>query len=102
MGFAIDGPRGPRYEVKPGPVILAKKTGNPIIPFVFEPRRFWTLKSWDKMQIPWPFTRTLLVIGEPIYVDAQADDAAVELKVQELQFELDRLTQEGAKWRATS
>ena len=74
-GFSIDGPRGPRYEAKPGPVILARKTGNPILPFVIEPRKFWTLKSWDRMQIPRPLTKAMVIIGEPIYVDENADDA---------------------------
>src|SRR5205814_1528691 len=62
--FTVDGPRGPKYEVKAGPVFLAKKTGNPIMPFVIEPRSCWTTRSWDKMHNPKPFTRALTIIGE--------------------------------------
>ena len=98
MAFSIDGPRGPRYEVKPGPLILAKKTGNPIMPFVVEPRRFWTLKSWDRMHIPWPFTRVAVIIGEPIYVNAKASDAEIESKLADLQTSLDDLVERGKHW----
>jgi lysophospholipid acyltransferase (LPLAT)-like uncharacterized protein len=99
--FTVDGPRGPRYEVKAGSVILAKKMGNPILPFVIEPKQFWTVNSWDKMQIPKPFTRALTIIGEPIYVDAEADDTEVELKLAELQNSLDGLVKQGTEWRKT-
>ena len=99
MGFSIDGPRGPRHLAKPGPVILAKKTGNPILPFVLEPQKFWTVNSWDKMQIPKPFTRACVIIGEPIYVDADANDAEVNAKLAEVQRSLDSLVKQAQKWR---
>ena len=57
MGFSVDGPKGPRYEAKTGAVLLAKKTGNPLMPFVVECEKYWTVKSWDRLQIPRPFTR---------------------------------------------
>lgn len=98
MAFTVDGPRGPRYEVKPGPIALARKTGNPVMPFVIEPRRYWRVNSWDKMQVPMPFTRSLLIIGEPIYVDRDADDAEVGSKLEQLQSELDALTAQGREW----
>lgn len=98
MAFTVDGPRGPRYEAKLGPVILAKKTGNPIMPFVVEPRKFWTVKSWDRMQIPRPFSRAITIIGEPIYVDSNATDTEVESKLAKLQQCLDDLTEQGKKW----
>lgn len=98
MAFAVDGPKGPRYVAKLGAVLLAKKTGNPIFPFVVQSRAFWTLKSWDKMQIPRPFSRALTIIGEPIYVNENANDAEVKLKLAELQQCLDDLTERGKKW----
>ncbi len=98
MAFSVDGPRGPRYEAKPGPLVLAKKTGNPIMPFVIEPRRFWTLKSWDQMQIPRPFSRVAVIIGEPIYVDDTASDAEIESKLADLQTSLDDLVERGKRW----
>ena len=98
MAFTVDGPRGPKYEVKAGPVFLAKKTSNPIMPFVIEPTSCWTTKSWDKMHIPKPFTRAVVVIGEPIYVDAKADEAEIKAKLAELQRSLDGLVERGRQW----
>ena len=97
MAFTVDGPRGPKYEVKSGPVFLAKKTGNPILPFVIESQRYWAAKSWDQMHIPKPFSRAVTIIGEPIYVDRNADDTEVAAKLAELQRSLDNLVERGRK-----
>ena len=70
VGFAIDGPRGPRYVAKRGPTYIAWKSGHPILPFNVSVKRKWKLKSWDHFQIPWPFSRAHVEIGEPIYIDA--------------------------------
>ena len=99
MAFPVDGPRGPRYVAKPGPLILAKKSGNPLMPFVFEPKRFWAVNSWDKMQIPRPFGKALLTIGKPIYVGRDLDDAGLEAKRKEFQNSLDDLVLEARNWR---
>jgi len=99
MGFTLDGPKGPRYVAKSGACFLAKKTGNPIMPFLLEPKSFWTIKSWDKMQIPKPFTRAKLFIAEPIYVSKDADDKEIENKRRELQSKLDELVAFGEQWR---
>lgn len=96
MGFSVDGPRGPRYEAKPGSVLLAKKTGNPMMPFILEPKARWTVRSWDKMHIPKPFTRAIVLIGEPIYVGPEDD---VDAKLAELQTSLDALVERGRMWR---
>jgi lysophospholipid acyltransferase (LPLAT)-like uncharacterized protein len=90
-GFTVDGPKGPRYEAKPGPVVLAKKTGNPIMPFTVEAGKFWTVNSWDKLRIPRPFTRAKVIIGKPIYVPEDASDAEIESKRIELQTALNEL-----------
>lgn len=102
MAFAADGPRGPRYRSKPGPVFLAKKTANPIMPFVIEAKNYWTINSWDKMQIPRPFSKASVIIGEPIYVDALADENGIETALNELQHSLDELTKKGKEWRENS
>src|SRR6266853_1096348 len=63
-GFTIDGPKGPRYVAKMGAVLLAKKTGQPILPFTVTAKRFWeSKKSWDRFQVPLPFTRTRVNIA---------------------------------------
>ena len=97
-GFTVDGPKGPRYVAKTGAILLAKKTGNPVMPFSVETKNFWTIKSWDKLQIPKPFSRAKVFIAAPVYVEKQADDAEIEIKLQELQAKLDELTETGKKW----
>jgi hypothetical protein len=96
--FTIDGPKGPPYVAKMGAVLLAKKTGQPILPFTITARRFWEAKSWDRFQVPAPFTRALVSIAEPIYVAADADQEALEAKRDELQKALDEIHRHGKEW----
>jgi lysophospholipid acyltransferase (LPLAT)-like uncharacterized protein len=77
-GFTVDGPRGPARVAQPGAVWLAKATGNPVLPFHLEASRHWTMKSWDRTQIPKPFSTVSIVVDEPFYVPRDADDQAVE------------------------
>jgi len=97
--FSVDGPKGPRYVAKSGPVLLAKKTGNPILPFVVECRSFWRLKSWDQLQIPKPFTRANVILTKPINVDPKASDETLEQLQSELQEALDQAVASGQRWR---
>lgn len=101
MAISVDGPRGPRYVAKVGTVMLAKKTGNPIMPFVIEPKSYWEAKSWDRMHIAKPFTTARMIIGEPIYVAADATDEEVDAKLAELQRSLDDLVERGRAWRCS-
>ena len=86
--FTLDGPRGPAKVAQPGAVWLAKTTGNPIIPFHIESRSHWTLKSWDRTQIPKPFADVAIAIGEPFEVPLDADDVAFEQARIELEARL--------------
>lgn len=97
--FTIDGPKGPRYVVKSGAGLLAKKTGNPIFPAIIETEKFWEINSWDKLQIPKFFSRVKIVFAEPIYVAKNADEEAIEKSREELQKKLDELTELGQQWR---
>ncbi|HEV2914778.1 MAG TPA: lysophospholipid acyltransferase family protein [Pyrinomonadaceae bacterium] len=99
-GFTIDGPKGPRYVAKMGALLLAKKTGFPVLPFTVTAARFWQARSWDAFQVPKPFTRACVQIAPPIYVPPGADDAALEAKREELQRALDELDRRGDQWRA--
>jgi lysophospholipid acyltransferase (LPLAT)-like uncharacterized protein len=76
--FTLDGPRGPAKVAQPGAIWLAKATGNPVVPFHIESRRHWTLRSWDRTQIPKPFSDVAIAIGEPIDVPPDADGPAME------------------------
>jgi lysophospholipid acyltransferase (LPLAT)-like uncharacterized protein len=89
--FTIDGPKGPRYVAKMGAVLLAKKSGHPIMPVTMALDRYWTMPSWDNFQIPKPFTRARVYVAPPIYVPADADDNLLAAKRNELQQALDDL-----------
>ena len=84
-GFTLDGPRGPAGVAQPGAVWLAKVTGNPLLPFHIEAARHWTVRSWDRTQIPRPFSLMTLAIGAPVDVARDADDAAIERARQALE-----------------
>jgi hypothetical protein len=100
-GFTIDGPRGPRYVAKRGAVRLAAMSGQPIVPFCISPRRFWTVPSWDRLQIPRPFTRAVVLIGDPIRLHASAGETTLAEAQATLQASLDALRERGdAWWRA--
>jgi lysophospholipid acyltransferase (LPLAT)-like uncharacterized protein len=89
--FTIDGPRGPRHVAKMGAVLLAKKTGNPVLPFTINAERSWRINSWDRPQIAKPFSRAHVHIAPPIFVPSDASDAELEAKRDELQRALDDL-----------
>ncbi len=78
VAFTLDGPRGPAEVAQPGAVWLAKATGQPLLPFHSEAASAWTLNSWDRTQIPKPFTSVAMAIAAPIYVPRDADDQAME------------------------
>jgi len=86
--FTVDGPRGPARVAQPGAVWLSKATGSPVIPFHAEAASHWSLKSWDRTQIPKPFTTIALVFGEPFTVPRDADEAALEAYRLRLEQEL--------------
>jgi len=77
-GFTLDGPRGPARVAQPGAIWLAKATGNPVLPFHLEASRHWTMRSWDRTQIPRPFSTVAIAMGEPFDVAPDADDDGLE------------------------
>ena len=90
-GFTLDGPRGPARVAQPGAVWLAKATGNPLLPFHLEASSAWTARSWDRTQIPKPFSTVGLAVGEPLYVEADASGDGLETARQELERRLGEL-----------
>lgn len=91
VAFTLDGPRGPRYKVKPGPVALARSSGVPLTMFHAAVDRAWVLNTWDRLIIPKPFSRVLIRFGTLISVPEDASDEDVEHYQQELQESLDRV-----------
>ena len=90
-GFTVDGPRGPARIAQPGAVWLAQATGNPVLPFHLEADRHWSLRSWDRTQIPKPFAMVALAVGEPFDVAPGADDGAIEEARRKLEERLKAL-----------
>jgi lysophospholipid acyltransferase (LPLAT)-like uncharacterized protein len=81
-GFTLDGPRGPARVAQPGAVWLSQRTGNPLLPFHLEASSAWTMRSWDRTQIPTPFSTVALVVGEPMTVGEDVDAARLELEAR--------------------
>ncbi|MBN2339087.1 MAG: lysophospholipid acyltransferase family protein [Acidobacteria bacterium] len=99
VGFAIDGPRGPRYVAKAGAAYLAWKSGNPVIPFGISVERKWMLRSWDRFEIPKPFSRAVLLIGDPIPAECAAAGELDDCRAR-IQQALDELRLRGDGWWA--
>ncbi len=87
--FTVDGPRGPLYEAKPGALMLAAKAGAALLPFSISLERCWRLPSWDGLEIPKPFARVVVVLGERIYVPE--DEGNDERQRERLQRVLEEL-----------
>jgi lysophospholipid acyltransferase (LPLAT)-like uncharacterized protein len=88
VAFTIDGPKGPRYVAKPGPVVLSRSTGAPMVVFHIALNRAWVLETWDGAMIPKPFCRALMRVSREIAVPKGGED---EQYLQELQSALDRV-----------
>jgi len=101
VGFTIDGPKGPAFVAKPGAVTLARHTGQAILPFHIAVSSCIEVPSWDRLQIPLPFTRAATLIGAPIYVRRDASSEEVAAKQAALQSALDSLRLEAEAWRAS-
>jgi lysophospholipid acyltransferase (LPLAT)-like uncharacterized protein len=88
-----DGPRGPRYVLKPGSLLVAKATGMPIVPVTWACSRALQLhRSWDQMLFPLPGSRVRLRYGEPLHVPEDAAGPAMDDLRATLQQRLDDLT----------
>ena len=88
--FTADGPRGPIYQTKMGPVKLAQMTGAPISAFYLLPERAWTISSWDRFLIPKPFTRICVSWARGTRVPADLPSGESEPKREELNAALER------------
>ena len=88
--FTADGPRGPIYRTKMGPIKLAQATGAPIGAFHLEPKHAWTLKSWDHFLIPMPFTRIVVSWAQWTHVPADLPASDFEAKREELNAAIEK------------
>jgi len=91
VAFTLDGPRGPRHKVKPGPVALGRSSRVPLTMFHAAVDKAWVLNTWDRLMVPVPFSRVLLRFGKLIRVPSDASDEDIERYTVELQASLDRV-----------
>ena len=89
-----DGPQGPRHKVQRGVILLAQKTGVPIIPLAYSSKRRKVFNSWDRFLLPFPGSKSVVVYGRPIEVKPDADETAIIKSMSELEVELNRITQQ--------
>ena len=89
LAWTPDGPRGPRRQAKFGIVQTARATGATIVPVAAAARGCKRLGSWDRMVLPYPFTRITFVVGAPIHVPTDADDSALEAARSSLERSLE-------------
>jgi tetraacyldisaccharide 4'-kinase len=80
-----DGPRGPRGSVKRGIILQARRTGLPIVPIAIVSSSSWEFNSWDRFQLPQPFSRTVVRFGPPVMVQRDSEDEEIEIKRKELE-----------------
>ncbi len=97
--LTLDGPRGPRYTVHPGALALGRIGNVPLVPIALNASRCWQMHSWDRMQIPCPFSRVEIVLGEPIPVlprreSSQASEEEELARLREAMLSLTRDPQE--------
>jgi len=88
--FTADGPRGPIYRTKMGPIKLAHVTGARIGAFHLEPERAWAMRSWDRFLVPKPFTRIVVSWARWTAVPADLDEGEFEQKREELNAAIER------------
>lgn len=94
LAITPDGPRGPRCQVQPGVVYLARVTGRPIIPLTTGSNKKRFFSSWDRFLLPWPFSRCVLIYGKPVWVPANCSSAELEGKQRELENRLNQITEQ--------
>lgn len=80
-----DGPRGPVYQVGPGIIFLAQKSGAPIAPLNIEYSSCWRLKSWDRFILPRPFSKARFILGAPLVIAETKTDEEFERERERLQ-----------------
>lgn len=94
LSVTPDGPRGPCYNVQHGVVSLSQVTGNPVLPVSFKIGWKISLKSWDRFQIPLPFSRCDIKVGKLLQVERDISKAGREKARQELERRMNEITED--------
>ena len=88
LAITPDGPKGPREKMKPGPVLIAQRTGAPIIPVVSGASRASYFGGWDRFMIPHPFARLRISYGEPVFVPRRAGEEEIAAIMEDVERRL--------------
>jgi lysophospholipid acyltransferase (LPLAT)-like uncharacterized protein len=88
LAITPDGPRGPFERMKPGPVLIAQRTGAPIVPVVSGASAAWYFGGWDRFLIPHPFATLRIAYGEPLFVPRRAGQAEIQEAIEEVERRL--------------
>jgi len=83
LGITVDGPRGPRQQVKGGVLAVSRKTGAWIVPVCVAYEQAWELGTWDRMLVPRPFSRVRVRYGRPFQVPPQGDEEAFRIGLEQ-------------------
>jgi lysophospholipid acyltransferase (LPLAT)-like uncharacterized protein len=103
VAFTVDGPRGPRFVAKPGPVILARRMNCPISVFHIGVERGYTFKkSWDLLKVPMPFSRAVMIFAPVIRMKPDGGGDDLKAALAEMQSALDRVREDAEAWFAMS
>jgi len=89
-----DGPKGPLHEFKPGAVMLAQLTGKPILPVSVAASRAFRFPTWDRFELPLPFSRVVIAYGEPVKMPRGIDAESLARLQGEMAGRLQALQQE--------
>lgn len=92
VGITPDGPRGPCYHLNPGPLKLAQLTGALILPIHVHYDEAWEFKTWDRFQLPKPFSKARIILDHPVEIPRKLDDAAFE----QMRLSIEQTMQAGA------
>lgn len=93
-GIVADGSQGPARRAQSGAILMASKSGRPILPMAWATDRSIAINSWDRTLIPKPFATIVLHHGEPLFVPTPVSHAEVEVFRQELETRLNTLYDE--------
>ncbi len=95
--ITVDGSRGPVFKVQKGILHLAKISGKPVLPITYGAEKAFVFKSWDRFIIPHPFTRVVVIYGDPLYVSRDSTEEEIEAKRAELEKRLIVMTEKADK-----
>lgn len=99
FSFAItpDGPTGPQFKMKPGAVVLAHRKSIPLILIGTASKKHYVFNSWDKFQVPKPFSKITVIYSDPIYINEKSTREEISKLIDDCELELNKLQEEAER-----